>query len=99
MSANEFSGVLGDVDPADDLQVLGSIYPRLFCGCISIANPRMMFLTYESEWTLLGIDVTSWLLMRFVTGSRDLPSAEDMLKQEEEAALHVLNNPALRCLM
>merc|ERR1712187_963558 len=53
----------------------------------------------QSEWTLLGLDVTAWLLMRSVTGLRDVLSAEEMLKQEEEAVLHVLNNPGYRCLM
>merc|ERR1711879_520575 len=40
MSSNAFTEVLGAIEPADDLEVIGCIYPGLFCGCISIANPK-----------------------------------------------------------
>merc|ERR1712151_993562 len=99
MMPNRFTEVLGVVEPADDAKVIGSIYPGLFCGCISIKNPRMMFMTFEFENPLLGIDVSSWLLMRFVVGLKDIPSEEEMLKHEQVAALHALNNPGYRCLI
>jgi len=99
MAPNSFTEVLGDIKPADDVKVFGSIYPGLYCGCISIQNPGMMFMAFEFENTLFGIDVSAWLLMRVVTGLRELPSAGDMLKKEKDAALHALNNPGFRCLM
>lgn len=99
MAPNSFTQVLGVVEPADDIKVLGRIYPGLYCGCISTRNPGMMYMAFQTENPLLGIDVSAWLLMRFVTGLRPLPSAQEMLKQEEEAALRALDNPGYRCLM
>merc|ERR1712008_408713 len=56
-------------------------------------------MAYEFENTLFGIDVSAWLLMRSVAGLRDMPSAEEMLKQERDAAFHALNIPGYLCLM
>lgn len=99
MTPNSFTEVLGDIQPADDVKVDGGIYPGLYCGCVSIKNPGMMFMMFEFENPLLGIDVSSRLLMRFVSGLREIPSAEQMLKHEEDVAFHALNNPGYRCLM
>merc|ERR1712032_690148 len=99
MMPNSFTEVLGVVEPADDAKVIGCIYPGLYCGCISIGNPAMMFMTFEFEATLLGVDVSAWLLMRYVAGLKDIPAAEEMLKRERDAALHTLNNPGYRCLL
>eukprot|EP00747_Dinoflagellata_sp_TGD_P091883 gnl/TRDRNA2_/TRDRNA2_165220_c0_seq2.p1 gnl/TRDRNA2_/TRDRNA2_165220_c0~~gnl/TRDRNA2_/TRDRNA2_165220_c0_seq2.p1 ORF type:complete len:489 (+),score=51.61 gnl/TRDRNA2_/TRDRNA2_165220_c0_seq2:60-1469(+) len=99
MAPNRFTEVLGVVEPADDAKVIGCIYPGLYCGSISISNPGMMFMTFEFEATLLGVDVSAWLLMQYVAGLKDIPSAEEMLKRERDAALHTLNNPGYRCLL
>ena len=98
MTTNKLSEILGDVEPAD-VKVTGCIYPGLYCDCISIKNPRMMFMKFEFENPLFAIDVSSWLLMRFVVGLRDTPSAEEMLKHEEGSALLAMNNPWYRCIM
>lgn len=99
MAPNPFTEALGHVEPMEDLTIMGCLYPGLYCGCVSIDNPGMMFMTFESENPLLGIDVTAWMLMRFVTGLRALPAPEEMLKREKDAALQALNNPGYRCLM
>merc|ERR1712232_397393 len=99
MTRNSFTDVLGVIDPADDVKIIGPIYPGLHCGCISIKIPAMMFMTFEFENPLLGIDVSSWLLMRCVVGLKEIPSAEEMLKREADFALYALNNPGYRCLM
>eukprot|EP00928_Gymnodinium_smaydae_P096098 TRINITY_DN8416_c0_g4_i1.p1 TRINITY_DN8416_c0_g4~~TRINITY_DN8416_c0_g4_i1.p1 ORF type:complete len:597 (+),score=75.46 TRINITY_DN8416_c0_g4_i1:91-1881(+) len=99
MSPNSFTDVLGDIEPADDAKLIGCMYPDLYCGCISIENPDMMFMPFEFENPLFGIDVSAWLLMHYVTGAAGSKSAEDMLQHERDAVLNTLNNPGYRCLV
>ena len=99
MTRNGLTDVLGDIEPDDDAQVVGWIYPGLYCDCISIENPRMMFMKFEFENPLFGIDVSSWLLMRSIVGLKEIPSAEEMLRQEKHKALHTMNNPLHRCMI
>mmetsp|Transcript_11550 Transcript_11550/g.27133 ORF Transcript_11550/g.27133 Transcript_11550/m.27133 type:complete len:695 (-) Transcript_11550:106-2190(-) len=52
---------------------------NLYRGCISIDNPNMMyFLMHCSDWPLLEVDIAAWMLVRYATGQKDLPSREEM---------------------
>jgi len=99
MTPNKLTQILGDIEPDEDVQVTGPIHPGLYCDCISIENPRMMFMKFEFENPLFGIDVSAWLLLRSVVGMREIPSAEEMVKQEEHNALLTMSNPWFRCMM
>ena len=99
MEKNKLSKILGEVEPGD-VRWFNSIvcYPGLYRG-LSISNPSMMFLTSQTDNPLFGVDVNAWLLMRFITGARDIPSAQEMMKQNEQDALDQMQNPYIRYCM
>lgn len=76
------------------------VHPELYRGVL-IENPNMMFLTHEHEdYPILGIDGVAWLFMRLLTGDRELPSKEEMHKQNVEQALFEMKHyPFCRMIM
>lgn len=88
MSPNKMTEILGDVEPGDVRWYNSFVpYPGVYRG-MSISNPNMMFITSDVSSPLCGIDVLAWLLVKFVTGQRKIPSAEEMLKGNTMEALH-----------
>ena len=99
MKQNALTAELGDVAPEDVRWINSSVtYPHLYRG-LSIDNPHMMFITTDLDNPLHGIDVCCWLLLRFITGSRKIPSKEEMVRQNEQDALIPMNNPFWRYWM
>lgn len=99
MTPNEFTDVLGDIKPGDVRWYKSAVsYPGMYRG-LSISNPRMMFITEETDNPLAGIDVRSWHLLRFVTGECKVPSKKEMIQSNERDALILLNNPYRRAYM
>ena len=99
MTKNKMTKLIGDVEPGD-VHWINSVvqYPLLYRG-LSIENPNMSFLMTEVDNPLLGIDVTAWQLLGFIIGLSEIPSAEEMARQNEQDALHHMNNPAIRYSM
>lgn len=104
MTPNKLTPILGDIEPDQDVRVTGPIHPGLYCDSISIENPQMMFMKFEFENPLFGIDVSAWLLLRSVvvaSTTTTIPlSSEEMVQQEEQNALRMtMNNPYFRCML
>jgi thioredoxin reductase len=99
MSPNKLTDILGEVEPGDVRWCNSFVsYPGVYRG-MSIANPNMMFILSDVSSPLCGIDVSAWLLLRFITGTREIPSTEEMWKQNEADALLELDNPVVRYRM
>ena len=62
-------------------------YPDLYEG-ILIDCPRMMFLRQDrNDYPILNQDVNAWMLLRYVTGRRAVPSPEEMRRRNRDDAL------------
>lgn len=99
MKPNKMTDLVGDVAPGDVLwwnSIVG--YPGLYRG-LSIDNPNMMFLVTSVDNPLFGIDVDCWLLLHFITGLNEVPSAEEMWKQNVVDAVRQMDNTYLRYCM
>lgn len=99
MKPNKVTELLGDME-VGDVRWINSVvgYPGLYRG-LSIDNPNMMFIVTSVDNPLFGIDVDSWLLLRFITGLNKIPSAEEMWKQNEDDAWRQMDNIYLRYCM
>lgn len=99
MKPNKLMEHLGEIE-LGDVRSINSIvtYPGLYRG-LSISNPAMMFLTGTTDNPLVCIDVNAWLLLRFITGLRAIPTPEDMSRQNLEDALEGMQNPYVRYCM
>jgi hypothetical protein len=99
MKPNKLTELLGDVE-VGDVRWINSVvgYPGLYRG-LSIDNPNMMFIVTSVDNPLFGIDVDSWLLLRFITGLNKIPSAAEMWKQNEDDAWRQMDNIYLRYCM
>uniref|UniRef100_A0A7S1G0D1 Uncharacterized protein n=1 Tax=Corethron hystrix TaxID=216773 RepID=A0A7S1G0D1_9STRA len=100
MPPNALSEGLGEIEPDGETRVAGPLHPGLYRGAISIQNPHMMFMKFEFENPLFGIDVNAHLLVRYIVGSEIIPSAEEMVEREQDAALSLsMDNPWTRCMV
>lgn len=96
MKPNELTNLVGDVEPGDVRWPYHLRYPELWRGVV-IDNPNMMFLEYEwFPYPLAGIDINAWMLMRILTGTFELPSKDEMKKQNLDDALEQLQIPYVR---
>jgi cation diffusion facilitator CzcD-associated flavoprotein CzcO len=102
MAPNAMTKTLGHIPNPKEARWFGSLVgcPDLYRG-VMIDNPSMMFLRHEHEdYPILAIDGVAWLLMQFLTGGRELPSKEEMRKQNLEQALHEMKHyPYCRSIM
>jgi hypothetical protein len=102
MSGNEWTEALGEVVPAEEGVYWGSCptkFPGIYRGML-ISNPSMIFLENEDFANpIFGVEANAWILMRFLTGTREIPSADEMKRQNEEDCLRQLQNPYLRYYM
>jgi len=88
MAPNKMTDIIGEVEPGDVRWCNSFIsYPGVYRG-LAISNPNMMFITADVSSPLCGIDVLAWLLVKFLTGQREIPSAEEMWKENTADALH-----------
>ena len=99
MKPNKMTDILGEV-PAGDCRYINSVvgYYGLYRG-MSIDNPSMMFIVTSVDNPLFGIDVDCWLLLRFITGMNQIPSADEMKNQNEADAIRHMENSYLRYCM
>lgn len=96
MTPNKLSDIVGDVEPGDMRWINSSVsFPGLYRGH-SISNPSMMFITAAVDNPITGVDVCSRLLLRYITGDRQVPSQEEMVRQNEKDALIMIDNPYWR---
>jgi hypothetical protein len=96
MDDNDFTAHLGDVPTPKEARYFGTMvpWPKLYRGVL-IDNPNMMFLrTDHDDYPILVTDSNAWLLMQFITGGRQLPSAEDMERENIEQCLHEMKTYA-----
>lgn len=97
MKSNPLTEEFGDIEPYPYIWPgEGTIAPGVYRGAL-ISNPSMMFLqnTY-SEVPLMEIDVVAWLLLGYVTGTIELPSAEEMERRNHQQTMDEMDVPNLR---
>ncbi len=99
MKPNAMTDILGEIQ-AGDCRYINSVvgYYGLYRG-MSIDNPNMMFIVTSVDNPLFGIDVDCWLLLRFITGMNQIPSADEMKRQNEADAIRQMENSYLRYCM
>jgi hypothetical protein len=102
MAPNTMTKTLGHIPNPKKARWFGSsvVYPDLYRGVL-IDNSSMMFLRHDhEEYHILAIDGVAWLLMQFLTGGRELPSKEEMRRQNLEQALYEMKHyPYCRRIM
>lgn len=96
MAPNKLTDIIGEVEPGDVRWCNSFVgYPGLYRG-MSIENPNMMFIMSPLSSPLCGIDVLAWLLVKFVTGQREIPSKEEMIRQNISDAMHDMDSIEVR---
>lgn len=99
MAPNKLTDILGEVEPGDVRWCNSFVsHPGVYRG-MAISNPSMMFMLADVSSPLCGIDVSAWLLVKFLTGQREIPSAEEMWKQNTADALHDMDSIQVRYRM
>lgn len=99
MAPNKLTDIIGEVKPGDVRWINSFVtHPGLYRG-MAISNPNMMFIMSAVSSPLCGIDVLAWLLVKYVTGQREIPSSEVMLAQNTEDALHDMDSIQVRYRM
>lgn len=99
MTENPLTEYLGDVKPNDVRWYNSHVtHPKIYRG-VTIDNLSMMFILSDVSSPLCGIDVAAWLLVKFVTGQREIPSREEMWKQNAADAIHEMQSPVVRYRM
>lgn len=74
-----------------------SHFSHLYRGSISIKNPNMMYFFLQfSETPLMEIDISAWMMARYVTGQSELPSREEMEEENYRINLESMDNPFIR---
>lgn len=80
--------------------IFHSVFPHLYRGSISIKNPNMMyFLLQFSSTPLMEIDIAAWMMVRYITGQRSLPSVEQMKEDNLRINLDCMDNLVYRYKM
>jgi len=100
MPNNTLSELTGDVELCDKIQYYaGYVHPEFYKGVL-ISNPNMMYICpYASYVPLMACDAYAWLLAGYATGNLELPSQEEMRRQNEAEALMELGVPFFRYYM
>ncbi len=99
MTENSLTKFLGDVKPKDVRWLNSHVtHPKLYRGMM-IDNPNMMFILADVSSPLCGIDVAAWLLVKIITGQREIPSREEMWTQNMADAIHEMQSPCVRFVM
>jgi len=100
MPENTLSELTGDVELSDKVQYhLSYVHPDFYKGVL-ISNPNMMFVCpYGSHLPLLGCETYAWLLAGFATGWTELPTKDEMKRQNQSEALMMLGMPYFRYYM
>lgn len=99
MKDHPVNQLTGTVIPGETIHYPGLCVPTLYRG-ILIDNPNMMFVSpYDLETPLLALDVYAWLLASFVSGTKELPSADEMKRRNHEQALREMSIPYVRYYM
>jgi cation diffusion facilitator CzcD-associated flavoprotein CzcO len=97
MKNNSLSAILGTVKPSTELKVKSMyVYPGLYRQHLLIRNPNMMFLFETSDFPLLSIDVTAWLLLGYITGTVQVPTAHAMERRNSQQLLREMQEQHLR---
>ena len=89
MAENGLTENLGDVPVPKEARWYGSYVPNpgVYRG-VMIDNPNMMILrNVHDEYPLLAIEGIAWLFMQYTTGGVELPSPEEMRRQNIEQGL------------
>ena len=89
MAENRLTKHMGDVPVPKEARWYGTMveYPDLYRGVL-IDNPNMMILrNVHDEYPLLAIEGIAWLFMQYTTGGVELPSPEEMRRQNIEQGL------------
>jgi hypothetical protein len=85
------------VYPVDDF---ANCWYDLYRGCILIDNPNMMyFMNAFSNTPLMEAEVTAWMLAKYVTGQKALPSRKEMDEDNYKVTLDCMQNCKLRFQM
>ena len=90
MKENLLSDDLGHVVPSENLE--SELFHRLHRNVL-IDCPNMMFLFESNDLPLLDIDVKAWLILAYITGEKDVPTKEEMLKCKSQDLLLCMHNP------
>ena len=96
MKENSLSADVADVTPSDELTGGEYFVKRGLYRHVLIENPAMMFLYESTSYPLLEIDVAAWLCLGYICGDVELPSAEEMEKQNAQQMLDEMDVPYLR---
>jgi cation diffusion facilitator CzcD-associated flavoprotein CzcO len=97
MKNNSLSAILGTVKPSTELRGESPyVTPGLYRQNLLIRNPNMMFFFETSEFPLLSIDVNAWLLLGYITGTVQVPTAHTMERRNSQQLLREMQQPHLR---
>eukprot|EP00978_Attheya_sp_CCMP212_P034554 scaffold145239_cov45-Attheya_sp.AAC.1 len=99
MTENPMTEVLGHVVPSEELHMSSELVEELFHRRMLIDNPNMMVLIEQTDLPLLDIDAGAWLILAYVTGEKDIPTKEEMLKGHMQDLLLTLNSYDGRCMI
>jgi cation diffusion facilitator CzcD-associated flavoprotein CzcO len=97
MSQNLLTDLTGNVPLSDKLKYLPwHVHPEFYQGVL-VSNPNIMFISeYDAQHPLLSIDVQANLFARYISGLKELPSAEEMRACNLEEAMEMLQCPRAR---
>ena len=100
MSHNVMSDWTGEVAVSDKVWYhTGYVHPDFYKG-VMISNPNMMFIClYSSYLPMPACDAYAWLLAGYASGWLELPTREEMQRQNRAEALMELDVPYLRYYM
>lgn len=78
----------------------GSLHCDIYRGML-IDNPKMMFLRHDyDDYNILNADAIALSFLRYVTGDLEIPSQEEMRRQNTEQALYEMTHyPICRMYM
>mmetsp|Transcript_34713 Transcript_34713/g.70225 ORF Transcript_34713/g.70225 Transcript_34713/m.70225 type:complete len:306 (+) Transcript_34713:1080-1997(+) len=96
MEKNSLSADVGDVAPSNELTGGEYFVKRGLYRHVLIKNPSMMFLFESTSYPLLEIDVAAWLCLAYICEDVELPSADEMERQNAQQSLDEMNVPYLR---
>ena len=74
-----------------------SVFSRLYRGSISIKNPNMMYFFLQfTDTPLMELDISAWMMARYVTRQSALPSRKEMEEEHDRINLESMDNPFIR---
>jgi len=93
----EYIGV--DIEPHPEIKCcLGYIYMDLYRNLL-ISNPSMFYISHSSAMPLFETDVYAWMSLSYIMGDIEIPTEEEMRRQNDADVLDLMEVIEIRYLM